>query len=57
MIEYWVSTTKITCGVKVGEDGFIVETAPIFKKFIGRPFRNLIRWLEKNFEGLTVIKL
>lgn len=47
MTEYWVSAPQATCQVNV-DDGRIVMTAPVWRKFIGQPFANLRRWLERN---------
>lgn len=41
---WWVSNRVMTFGVTV-ENGIIIETAPIARKFIGQPFDNLERWM------------
>jgi hypothetical protein len=45
----WVSSiTKGTCLVVVDENNVIVDTAPIWRKFIGRPLKVLVNWLGKD---------
>jgi len=47
---YRVEGPNFVVGVVVHE-GVITETAPLFKKFIGQPWRNLKRWSNKqNFK-------
>lgn len=41
---YWVSSKFATAYVEVA-DNKIIDTAPIFKKFIDQDFNNLINWL------------
>jgi len=47
MITYYVSSNKITIAVDVDSEGTIIKTAPVAKKFIGQPFKNLERWMVK----------
>lgn len=42
--EYWVSSRKGTCWVKV-RNGVIVDTANLWKRFKGQSFSNLKNWL------------
>lgn len=42
--EWWFSSDKMTVSVSV-ENGIIVATAPITRKFIGQPLDNLVRWM------------
>lgn len=44
---YWLSTTKMTVGVRIDSDGVIRETPPVVRKFIGQPLANLRRWMSK----------
>lgn len=46
MAEWWLSTNRMTFWVRV-ENGFVVDTAPIAKKFRGQPFSNLEGWLRR----------
>ena len=46
MTEYWLSTRHMTFWARV-ENGFVVDTAPIAKKFRGRPFERLEGWLRR----------
>lgn len=48
----WVSNPRMTVAVRLDEQGRIVESAPIVRKFIGQPFSNLFRWM--NSMGRTV---
>lgn len=45
---WWLSTERMTGGVLV-VNGVVSPDActPIFKRFIGQPFRNLVKWLGK----------
>lgn len=44
-MSWWrISGPHLTCAVKV-ENGIVVEGAPIIKRFIGQPSRNLGRWM------------
>jgi hypothetical protein len=43
---WWVSSKKITILVS-SRDGVIVGAAPIARKFIGQPLKNLRHWMEK----------
>lgn len=43
--EYWVSGTQATGWVKV-KDKIVIDTCPIFKKFVGQDFSNLTDWLK-----------
>jgi len=42
---YRVMTQRFTCGVETGEDGVIIKTAPILRKFKGQNIQNLKNWL------------
>lgn len=42
-IMYTIDTGFANAGVIV-KDGIIIESAPIFKKFMGQPIDNLLRW-------------
>lgn len=46
MTIYQISCSKFTCSFSV-EDDVIVDAAPIIRKFIGQPWGNLIRWVNK----------
>ena len=41
---YWIDTGFACGGVVVNNFGVIVESAPIFSKFLGQRFENLKRW-------------
>jgi hypothetical protein len=43
MATWWVSCNRFTIRVET-RDGTIVEAAPICRKFIGQPLRNLLAW-------------
>ena len=45
-MDYYVSSRIGTCCVVV-KDGIIIDTADLWKKFIGQPFDNLRNWLKK----------
>lgn len=44
--EYWLSTNRMTFWAKL-ERGVVVDAAPIARRFIGQPSKNLGRWLRK----------
>lgn len=47
MSDWWyVSSPRLTCAVKV-EDGIITDSAPILRRFIGQPAKNLGDWLRQ----------
>lgn len=54
--EYWISSLRMTVGVTVNNAGVIVDAAPVVRKFIGQPFKNLTRWMEQQ-GGLRVEEL
>lgn len=45
-IWHWVSSEKMTFACLV-ENDTIIYGAPIIRKFIGQPFNNLLRWMDK----------
>jgi len=47
MKDLWVSCNWATGFVKIDDKGVIIETAPIFKKFIGQSIESLTTWLKK----------
>ena len=57
MTWYWVSTNWATGGVEVDKDKFIMTTPPIWNKFLGQSFGNLIGWLQNNSRRLEISEL
>ena len=49
MKRLWVSTERFTGQVNVADNGHIIFTPPVWKRFMGQPFPNLRNWL---FESL-----
>jgi len=47
MVTYYVSSKRMTIMVDVDSNGKIIKAAPIARKFIGQPFKNLERWMVK----------
>lgn len=45
--EWWLSSKRMTIGVVTDQQGVIVETAPIARKFVGQRLSNLVRWMKK----------
>lgn len=45
MMEFWVSSKRGTCWVQTKND-VIVDTASLWRKFIGQDFDALLRWLK-----------
>lgn len=44
MTKYWLSCSRFTIQVNTDDNGIIVWTAPIARKFVGQPLQNLVRW-------------
>ena len=42
---YYVSSSFATCSVDVDDNGIILKTSNIWRKFEKQPFSNLERWL------------
>ena len=40
-----VETPSFVAGVKTNEQDIVIETAPILKRFMGQPFKNIRTWL------------
>ena len=61
LLEYWVSSKRMTVWVQVNSMGEITDTAPVIRKFIGQPFDNLIGWMERQgglkYEVIAPFKL
>lgn len=53
MSERWwyVSTSRFTAACK-SEDGIITDSAPILRRFVGQPVRNLERWILNRLGGV-----
>jgi len=47
MTLYYVSSRDMTFSVDVDVEGKIISTAPVVKKFIGQPFKNLEKMMLK----------
>jgi len=43
----WFSTTRMTVGVEVDQDGVVVSTPPIVRRFKGQRAIQLERWLRR----------
>ncbi len=56
MKKYWVSCTKFTVQVNVDDTGKIVWAAPIVRQFVGQPFANLERWIDKWRPRIEILK-
>ena len=56
MPSYWFSCSRFTVQVDTDGNGTIVGAAPIVRKFVGQPVRNLIRWA-RAMGGLRIVKL
>jgi len=54
-ITRWISNEFATFIVET-EDGIIVDTAPIAKRFKGQPWMNLLHWMNSK-GGPTMIKI
>lgn len=41
---WWVRGTFFTCGIATDENGVIVQTAPVLKRFRGQHWNRLMKW-------------
>ncbi len=46
-MKFWVSCDRFTVRVDTDDRDIITFAAPIVRRFIGQPFVNLARWIEK----------
>jgi hypothetical protein len=46
--DYWVSSPIMTVAVSVDEKDIITRAAPVVRRFMGQPLRNLTSWLRKH---------
>lgn len=54
---HWLSSNYMTVGVAVDPDtGKIIDAAPIVRKFVGQPLRNLINWMSRQ-GGLRIVEM
>ena len=44
--DWWVSNPRMTFWVRT-HDEVIIDAAPIARRFVGQPFRNLVRWMRR----------
>lgn len=49
---WWIVSQKMTFCFDTDEHGVVVKAAPIARKFIGQPARNLTSWVLKANRGL-----
>lgn len=47
MKTWWLSNIAMTVKVVVDHRGIIVDAAPIVRKFVGQPFENVCKWMNK----------
>jgi len=52
---YWVSTPKFTGLIQVDRDGIIVQTAPIFKRWLHQHVYLFDQYLTSTFDETKVI--
>lgn len=53
MTSYYISCTYATGLVTINEEGIILDTCPIWKRYIGEP----IEYFIKNLKEIKVVKL
>ena len=53
-MDLWVSCEMATCFVHTNDQNVIVHTAPIFRKFEGQSIDNLLDWLKRRGQTVTV---
>jgi len=44
---WWLSNASMTVRVVVNERGTVVDAAPVVRKFVGQPLRNLTVWMNR----------
>lgn len=47
MKEWWLSSLRMTIWAETNNKYTITRTAPIGRKFIGQPLKNLAKWMNK----------
>lgn len=57
MKEYQIDCEKFCGYIKVDDEGILIESIPIVRKFIGQPLKNLTKWVSSHFEYCTLKKL
>lgn len=55
--DLWISCTKATGLVTVDENGLILKTPPIWRRFIGSRIIMLDEWLRKKFGEVTILDI
>ena len=50
MADLWVSCSWATGFVKIDDEGIIIDTAPVWKRFRGQCIEALTSWLKKKSE-------
>lgn len=51
MIEYYLSSPRMTIYVVTDLKGVIMQAAPIARRFVGQPLSNLRRWMKSHGSG------
>lgn len=44
-MSFWLSSLEMTVFVVINERDIVIETAPITRRFIGQPLKNLVKWM------------
>lgn len=57
MKTYQLDCEKFCGGVTVDDNGILIETMPVFTKFIGQHISNLTGWISKKFKYCTLREL
>jgi hypothetical protein len=50
MTNFWISCSWATGFVQVDDEGIIIDTAPVWKRFKGQCIESLTSWLKKKSE-------
>lgn len=50
----WISCSFATVRIEADEKNIIRFAAPIFRRFVGQPYQNLIDWLENKYGRVTI---
>jgi hypothetical protein len=56
LFDFWISSLWATGWVQVDDEGIIIDTAPVWKKFRGQCIEALTTWLKKKSE-VKVVKI
>ena len=54
MTKYNIDCEKHSGPIEIDDEGIIIDTMPIFRKFKGQAVENLIKWVKTHFGYCTI---